>query len=64
MGLRQVEQSADKRGIEPQLLADENSAYFRGAMERYGISFDDFIRTTDSRHTTQVTPRAQRRCLG
>lgn len=49
-----VEQSADKRGIEPQALADENSQKFRDVMMSYDISFDDFIRTTDARHERQV----------
>jgi len=49
-----VEQSAGKRGIEPQALADENSAKFRDVMTSYDISFDDFIRTTDARHERQV----------
>ena len=40
-----VEQSADKRGIEPRALADENSKKFRDVMTTYDISFDDFIRT-------------------
>ncbi|KAK3272078.1 hypothetical protein CYMTET_19600 [Cymbomonas tetramitiformis] len=52
---QKVEQSAEKRGIEPQQLADENSAFFRDAMENFGIEFDDFIRTTDPRHKEQVT---------
>ena len=55
-----MEQSADKRGIDPQTLADENSAYFKTAMQNYNISFDDFIRTTDQRHTSQVQAFLQR----
>lgn len=50
----QVEQSAAKRGIAPKLLADENSAAFRTVMDTMGISFDDFIRTTDDYHERQV----------
>ena len=49
-----VEQSAEKKGVEPQALADENSAYFRDVMERMNISFDGFIRTTDAAHVNQV----------
>lgn len=49
-----VEQSADKRGIDPQELADENSKKFRDVMEAYDISFDEFIRTTDDYHERQV----------
>ena len=45
---------ADKRGMAPQALADENSAFFRTAMQTFGMSFDDFIRTTDDRHQEQV----------
>ena len=49
-----VEQSAEKRGIEPQALADENSQKFRDVMTAYDISFDEFIRTTDDHHERQV----------
>ena len=49
-----VEQSAEKKGVEPQSLADENSAYFRDVMEQMNISFDGFIRTTDAAHVNQV----------
>ena len=49
-----VEQSAEKRQIPPQALADENSLVFQDVMKSNEISFDDFIRTTDERHTTQV----------
>lgn len=49
-----VEQSAEKRQIPPQALADENSLVFQEVMKANEISFDDFIRTTDERHTTQV----------
>jgi methionyl-tRNA synthetase len=49
-----VEQSAEKRKITPKALADENSAIFRDVMKENDISFDDFIRTTDERHTKQV----------
>ena len=49
-----VEQSAERRGIPPQELADENSAAFREVMEAMGISFDGFIRTTDASHVAQV----------
>jgi len=49
-----VEQSAERLGVPPQQLADENSAAFREAMQTFGLSFDDFIRTTDTRHKDQV----------
>ena len=49
-----VEQSAEKRDVSPQSLADENSAAFREVMEAMSISFDGFIRTTDASHVNQV----------
>ena len=49
-----VEQSAEKKGVPPQQLADENSASFRTVMEGMNISFDGFIRTTDASHKAQV----------
>ena len=49
-----VEQSAEKRGVTTQQLADENSALFREVMEAINISFSSFIRTTDASHKVQV----------
>lgn len=49
-----VEQSAIKRGISPQALADENSACFREMLVNMDISFDGFIRTTEPYHKLQV----------
>ena len=49
-----VEQSAEKRGIGTQQLADENSALFREVMDDMNISFSYFIRTTDMSHKVQV----------
>jgi len=51
---QKVQQSARRRGIEPQLLADEVSAEFRALLPRLGISNDDFIRTTEPRHKKVV----------
>ena len=55
-----VEKSARERGISPQALADENSAEFRRVMELFGLSNDDFIRTTEARHESQVKLFVQR----
>ena len=41
--------TAKEKGITPQALADENSAIFRGLKETLGLSYDDFIRTTDQK---------------
>ena len=51
---QKVETSAQERGIEPKALADENSAVFRDVLERFDISNDEFIRTTDPVHERQV----------
>jgi methionyl-tRNA synthetase len=47
--------SAEARGIPVQQLCDEYSAVFRDAFARYGIGFDDFIRTTEPRHKVVAT---------
>ena len=49
-----VEQSAEKRGVRTQQLADENSALFREVMDDMNISYTSFIRTTDTSHQVQV----------
>lgn len=51
---QKVEKSALERGIEPQALADENAAEFEQVMDLLHITNDDFIRTTQSRHVSQV----------
>jgi methionine--tRNA ligase len=49
-----VEKSARARGITPAALADANAAEFRRVMTGLGLTFDDFIRTTEPRHVRQV----------
>ncbi len=51
---QKVEKSAASKGVTPQQLADENAAHFQAAMKLIGSSHDDFIRTTQPRHTKQV----------
>ncbi len=51
---QKVEKSAAAKGVTPQQLADENAAYFEDAMKLIGSSHNDFIRTTQPRHTRQV----------
>jgi methionyl-tRNA synthetase len=55
-----VEKSAAARGITPQQIADQNSAEFRRIMTDLGLTFDDFIRTTQPSHTRQVQSFIQR----
>ncbi len=49
-----VQQSAEKAGRAPQDLADENAAHFRALYDQLGISYDDFVRTTEPRHKEVV----------
>ena len=49
-----VEQSAAARDIPPQQLADENAAEFESILNTFGLTNDDFIRTTQRRHIKQV----------
>ncbi len=49
-----VEKSAQQRGMTPQALADENAAEFKKVMDVFGLSNDDFIRTTEERHESRV----------
>lgn len=49
-----VQQSAAKAGREPQDLADENAGHFRSLYDQLGISYDDFVRTTEPRHQEVV----------
>ncbi|HSE48328.1 MAG TPA: methionine--tRNA ligase [Terriglobales bacterium] len=45
-----IERSATAQGTKPQQLADDVAQSFRALWDRMGISYDDFIRTTEERH--------------
>ena len=47
---QKVQQTAKKKGIEPQAFADEVSAEFQALLPKLLISNNDFIRTTQERH--------------
>jgi methionyl-tRNA synthetase len=49
-----VERSAVAAGKSPQQWANEVAAEFKATFDRIGISYDDFIRTTDDRHKRGV----------
>ncbi|MEO0040436.1 MAG: hypothetical protein RIS38_1384 [Verrucomicrobiota bacterium] len=51
---QKVQQTALKRGIEPQALVDEIAGVFRGMLGDLAISNDDYIRTTEPRHKKVV----------
>src|ERR1700686_2238592 len=47
---QKIERAAEAAGKTPQEFADEVSAQFRALWNRMGITYDDFIRTTEERH--------------
>ncbi len=49
-----VQQSAQKKGVEPQEFVDEIAAEFLDLLKRLNISNDDYIRTTEQRHKKVV----------
>jgi methionyl-tRNA synthetase len=51
---QKVERSAAAAGISPQQFADQVSGSFRALWDRMGITYDDYIRTTEPRHTRAV----------
>jgi len=51
---QKVQQAAQKRGLEPQQHVDEMVVHFQDMAKRVGASNDDFIRTTEKRHTSVV----------
>jgi methionyl-tRNA synthetase len=51
---QKVERSAAAAGLSPQQFADQVSASFKALWDRMGITYDDYIRTTEPRHTKGV----------
>lgn len=49
-----IERAAQAAGTTPQQLATEVSAAFRATWDKMGITYDDFIRTTEDRHKKGV----------
>ena len=47
---QKVEKAAADKGVDPQTFADMVSADFRAMSDTMGISYDDWIRTTEERH--------------
>jgi len=47
---QKVEKAAEAAGVPPQEFTDQVSADFRDMADRLGITYDDFIRTTEPRH--------------
>ena len=51
---QKIERSAELAGRTPQEFATAIAGEFRGLWDRLGISYDDFIRTTEERHKRGV----------
>ena len=51
---QKVQEAAEKRNVEPKIHVDEYVKRFQEAWKRLHISYDDFIRTTEPRHTERV----------
>jgi methionyl-tRNA synthetase len=51
---QKVERSAAAAGVSPQQFADQVSESFKALWDRMGITYDDYIRTTEPRHTQAV----------
>src|SRR6266478_5610646 len=47
-----IQRAAEERGLTPKEMADQTSERFKEAWALLGISYDDFIRTTEPRHYT------------
>ncbi|HTV66416.1 MAG TPA: methionine--tRNA ligase [Bryocella sp.] len=51
---QKIDRSARAAGITPQAFTDQVAAQFRALWDRMGLTYDDFIRTTDPRHKRGV----------
>ena len=51
---QKVAQTAAAQGMDPQLFVDGIAERFRALWDRLGVSYDQFIRTTDAAHKTGV----------
>jgi methionyl-tRNA synthetase len=51
---QKIERSAKLAGCSPKEFADRIAGEFRGLWDRLGLTYDDFIRTTEERHIRRV----------
>jgi methionyl-tRNA synthetase len=51
---QKIQRSAEKAGCSPQQFTDEVAAQFRALWDRMGLTYNDFIRTTEPRHIRGV----------
>lgn len=55
--------AAEEKGINVQELVDQNTAKFKETIDRLGISYDDFIRTTDKKRHWPGAKKIWEECL-
>lgn len=55
-----IERAAREQGLEPKQLTDKYAEAFQTAWGQLGLTFDEFIRTTDDRHRVAVIEIARR----
>ena len=51
---QKIQEAAERRGVDPQTHVDEFVCNFQNLWEKLHIQYDDFIRTTEPRHTKPV----------
>ena len=51
---QKVQEAAEKRKVTPKVHVDEYVIRFKNTWDKLKIKYDDFIRTTESRHTDRV----------
>ncbi len=51
---QKIQKAAEAAGLSAQSFVDRTSQQFRGLWETLGVSYDDFIRTTEERHVKFV----------
>ena len=51
---QKIQRAAEKRGVDPQTHVDEYVQNFQNLWKKLHIDYDDFIRTTEPRHTDRV----------
>ena len=52
---QKVEKAARDAGLDPQAFTDQVSADFKDMADAMGVSYDDYIRTTEERHKASTT---------
>ena len=57
---QKIERIAKSRGIEPKAYVDRIVGTFKALWQKYDITYDDFVRTTDERHRKVVQEVFQR----